>query len=87
MLGVLGAAWVAVRVGVATLPVGVRWAHVAGMAVLAGIGFTVSIFVSDLAFDDEVLVTQAKLGVLGASVVAAAVGAAILRGVSAREGA
>ena len=81
VVGVVGAAWLAVRVGAARLPDDITWPHVAGMAALAGIGFTVSIFVSGLAFDDEALVEQAKLGVLAASIVAAAVGSAVLVGV------
>ncbi len=52
--------------------------HVGGAASLAGIGFTVSLFVTDLAFDDQVLRDQAKIGVLVASVIAAVVGLAIL---------
>jgi NhaA family Na+:H+ antiporter len=78
VVGVLGAAWLAVRFGAARLPDDVRWAHVAGMAGLAGIGFTVAIFTSGLAFDDDVLVDQAKLGVLAASVLAAALGSLVL---------
>jgi NhaA family Na+:H+ antiporter len=79
VVGVLGASWVAVRLGVARLPDGVGWPHLGGMAALAGIGFTVSIFVSGLAFDDAVLVDQAKVGVLTASVIAAVVGSLVLR--------
>ena len=48
------------------------------MAMLAGIGFTVSLFIAGLAFDDAALADEAKIGVLAASVVAALVGAAIL---------
>ncbi len=50
-----------------------------GVAVLAGIGFTVSIFITGLAFSDPALTDQAKIGVLAASTVAAILGAAILR--------
>ena len=60
-------------------PTACRSAHVVGMAAIAGIGFTVSIFVGGLAFDDPALADQATLGVLLASVVAAVLGAAILR--------
>ena len=53
--------------------------HIVGMAAIAGIGFTVSIFVAGLAYDDPLLGEQATLGVLFASVVAAALGTLILR--------
>jgi Na+:H+ antiporter, NhaA family len=66
--------WVAVRFGVARLPSGVRWAHLLGAAWLAGIGFTMSIFISQLAFDDPALVEEAKLGILLGSALSALVG-------------
>ena len=78
VVGVLGASWLAVRAGIGELPDGVGWRHITGMAALAGIGFTVSIFISGLAYDDEALVDQAKLGVLAASVIAAGLGSALL---------
>ncbi|GGK19072.1 Na(+)/H(+) antiporter NhaA [Deinococcus malanensis] len=74
-LGVVGGAWLAVRAGVASLPRRVTWAHMVGAGILSGIGFTMSLFVSNLAFDDADLLTQAKLGVLMASVLAALLGA------------
>lgn len=79
VVGVLVATTLAVRLGIARLPDDVSWLHIVGMAALAGIGFTVSIFIGGLAFDDPALVDQAKLGVLVASVVAAVVGAAVLQ--------
>lgn len=77
-VGVTAAIALAVRLGVGRLPDGVDRRHVLGMATIAGIGFTVSIFVAGLAFDDPALTDQAKIGVLAASVVAAVAGAAIL---------
>ena len=74
-LGVVGGAWLAVRLGVAALPRRVTWPQMVGAGLLAGIGFTMSLFVSNLAFDDAALLTQAKLGVLIASVMAAVLGA------------
>lgn len=74
-LGVVGGAWLAVRLGLASLPRRVTWMHMVGAGLLAGIGFTMSLFVSNLAFGDAALLTQAKLGVLLASVVAAILGA------------
>ncbi|ADV68580.1 Na+/H+ antiporter NhaA [Deinococcus maricopensis] len=74
-LGVVGGAWLATRAGVAALPRHVTWTHMVGAGLLAGVGFTMSLFVANLAFDDAALLTQAKLGVLGASVAAALLGA------------
>jgi NhaA family Na+:H+ antiporter len=70
--------WLAVRLGAGRLPEGVSWRHVTGMAAVAGIGFTVSIFVSGLAYDGAALVDQAKIGVLVASALAAVIGSALL---------
>ncbi|GAA5512456.1 Na(+)/H(+) antiporter NhaA [Deinococcus carri] len=74
-LGVVGGAWLAVRAGVASLPRQVGWRHMVGAGLLAGVGFTMSLFVSNLAFGDAALLPQAKLGVLTASVLAAVLGA------------
>lgn len=78
-VGVAGASWLAVRTRVGRLPEGVRWAHVLGIGGLAGIGYTVSLFVADLAFPSPELAGAAKLGILVASAVAALSGGAILR--------
>ncbi|HEX2564790.1 MAG TPA: Na+/H+ antiporter NhaA [Acidimicrobiales bacterium] len=78
LAGVAGAILLAVRLGYGRLPGGVDARHVVGMAGLAGIGFTVSLFITGLAFDDPALVQEAKLGVLAASVLAAALGSIVL---------
>ena len=57
---------------------GVSWASIIGVAALAGIGFTVSIFIAGLAFDGPVLAEQAKIGILFASVIAGLLGALLL---------
>jgi NhaA family Na+:H+ antiporter len=78
-VGILAFTWLACRLGVGALPDGVRWPQVAGIAVLGGIGFTVSLFVTNLAFrTTPALASDAKLGVLTASVIAALLGACIL---------
>ncbi|MFC5848783.1 Na+/H+ antiporter NhaA [Deinococcus petrolearius] len=77
-LGVLGGAWLAVRAGLAALPEGVNWSLLAGAGMLAGIGFTVSLFVANLAFTDATLLTEAKLGVLIGTLCSAALGVAWL---------
>jgi Na+:H+ antiporter, NhaA family len=81
-LGITLFAWRAVKSGLSELPRGVGWRHVYGAGWLAGIGFTMSLFISDLGFSDGSLVDAAKIGILAASLVAGAVGWTILRGAS-----
>ncbi len=78
-LGIFGITWLAIRFGVGQLPAGVAKMHVLGVGFLAGIGFTVAIFISGIAFDDPALVDQAKMGIFVASVAAAVIGYALLR--------
>jgi NhaA family Na+:H+ antiporter len=80
LVGVVAFSSLAVRVGWARLPDGVRWVHIAGMGALAGIGFTVSLFVTGLAFDAEPLRRQATLGTFAGSIVSALVAVAIFGG-------
>ena len=77
-LGILALAWIAVTARLCRLPTGVTWPQVFGVGCLAGIGFTMSLFITDLAFDDEAVIDSAKLGILVASLLSAVVGAAIL---------
>lgn len=77
-LGICAAAFIAVRMRIGTLPEDTSVRDVVGLGALAGIGFTVSLFISDLAFADETLVAEAKLGILAASIAAGAIGAAVL---------
>ena len=79
LLGVTAFTWLAVRVGIGVLPPGVTWRGILGVGALAGIGFTVSVFVTGLAFDDPVLQDLAKIAILAASTVAALLGTVILR--------
>jgi NhaA family Na+:H+ antiporter len=83
-VGLTLGALLAVRLGLSALPSGVRWAHVLGVGALAGIGFTVSLFIADLAFDDPSHLDAAKIGILGGSAVAAALGIAALAALSRR---
>ena len=69
-LGILAASWLVLRLGWAQLPANVRMGHIVGAGLLAGIGFTVSLFIAGLAFDDAKLIADAKLGILGASLLA-----------------
>lgn len=77
-IGVTLAAWLAVRMGMASLPEQVSWKHVHGAGWLAGIGFTMSLFITGLAFTDDSQLTAAKLGILIASLAAGIVGSVIL---------
>jgi len=78
LIGVAGAITLVTHLGLGRLPAGITNRHVFGMAAVAGIGFTVSIFVAGLAFNDPDLTDQAKIGVLVASTLAAALGSTIL---------
>ncbi len=78
-IGIVGFSWLAVRVGVATLPSGVSWRWITGLACLAGIGFTMSLFIAGLAFADEAQLKTAKLAILAASLIAGAGGWLMLR--------
>lgn len=74
-LGVVGASWLAVRSGVAELPAGIGWQHIRGAGMLAGIGFTMSLFIAALAFGEGELLALAKIGILSASLLSGVVGA------------
>ena len=76
--GITGATWLAVRTGLGGRQEGATWPTIAGVATVAGIGFTVSLFIAELAFDPGALQDAAKIGVLGASTLAAVAGAQVL---------
>ncbi|MCV2866486.1 Na+/H+ antiporter NhaA [Albidovulum sediminicola] len=78
-LGVFGTTWLMVRAGWARLPHGVGWIHVYGLACLAGIGFTMSLFIGGLSFDDIAHMNAVRIGVLSASAISAVMGFVVLR--------
>ncbi|MGI8427418.1 MAG: Na+/H+ antiporter NhaA [Actinomycetota bacterium] len=78
IVGISGAAWLAVKLNLARLPDGVSWRVVLGGAAVAGIGFTVSLFIAGLAFTEPGLIDQAKIGVLLASAIAGTMGVLLL---------
>jgi NhaA family Na+:H+ antiporter len=78
-VGIGVASWLAVRAGVARLPEDLAWRHVVGLGLLAGVGFTVSIFIGNLAFPGGDRTSEATIGVLAASVVAGLLGFLALR--------
>ncbi|MBS1831020.1 MAG: Na+/H+ antiporter NhaA [Acidobacteria bacterium] len=77
-IGVMLASWLAVKTGLAALPENVTWMHIHGAGWLAGIGFTMSLFMAGLAFTGDAQLTSAKLGILMASLCAGIIGSAIL---------
>lgn len=77
-IGVFGATWLTVRYGLARLPEGVTWRHIYGLACLAGIGFTMSLFIGGLSFADPALMNAVRLGVLSGSALSAVLGYVVL---------
>ena len=77
--GILLFCWIMVRFRISTLPEGANWKHIAGVALLAGIGFTMSLFISGLAFKSQAFIEQAKYGILIASIIAGILGTIVLR--------
>lgn len=79
-LGIFSAIWAADKIGLAPRPDGASWPEIWGVSILCGIGFTMSLFISGLAFaGNELLVEEAKIGILLGSLVSALAGYAILR--------
>lgn len=78
-IGVMLLSWLATATGLAARPAGATWRQVYGIACLCGIGFTMSLFIATLAFGDgSPLLTQAKVGILAASLLSGVVGAVVL---------
>jgi len=77
-VGITLFSFVTVRMRLGRLPEGVGWLHLTGLSAIAGIGFTVSLFVAQLAFDDPVLIDTAKVGILVGSLAAGLIGAGLL---------
>lgn len=78
-IGVLLFTWLMVRFGRAQLPEQAGWKHIIGVAFLAGVGFTMSLFISNLAFENPLFIEQAKYGILTASIVSGVLGVAVLK--------
>jgi NhaA family Na+:H+ antiporter len=86
-LGITLFSWLAVRLRIAELPKGVSWLQLHAVSWVAGIGFTVAIFIAGLAFRNEALYTQSRIAIVIGSVCAAAIGAALLNFASIRSNA
>ena len=80
-LGIFGACWLAIKLKLAQLPTGVGFWELYGVAILGGIGFTMSLFISSLAFqqEGEALVTNDRLGILVGSILSAVIGYLVLK--------
>ena len=78
-IGVFASVRLAVRFGLGTRPLGASWLQVYGVALLCGIGFTMSLFIGSLAFSDPLLINEVKIGVLMGSILSAVAGFAVLR--------
>ena len=86
-LGIFGLTWAGVRLGFCRLPEGVTWLHVYGASALAGIGFTMSLFIGALAFEDPAHQAAVRIGVLSGSLLSGIVGYTTLRWFAGRRGA
>jgi len=80
VVGITVASIATVRFGLGRLPLATTWRHIVGLAAVAGVGFTVSMFVTGLAFTDPALGDLAKVGIFAGSLIAATIGALVLRG-------
>lgn len=78
-IGIVGFSWIAVKAGIAQLPEGVGWRKIHGLSLLAAIGFTMSLFIGNLAFTDPAMIDAVKVGVLSGSLVAAIGGYVLIR--------
>jgi len=84
-IGVFGVTLLLVKAGVARLPHAVTWTHIYGLACLAGIGFTMSLFIGGLSFSDQAHMNEVRLGVLAGSAISALIGYTVLRMASRKD--
>ncbi|MBQ3387375.1 MAG: Na+/H+ antiporter NhaA, partial [Eggerthellaceae bacterium] len=73
-VGIVGMSWILVKTKIAKLPQNVNWVHMIGAGILGGVGFTMAIFVANLAYTDPSYIATAKLGILSASALAGIIG-------------
>jgi NhaA family Na+:H+ antiporter len=78
-IGILLFTWLMVKFKVSKLPAQSSWSHIIGVALLGGVGFTMSLFISNLAFTDVAMINQAKYGILLASITAGILGTIALK--------
>ncbi len=78
-IGIFGFSYLAVKLKIASVPEGVSWKKIYAASIIAGIGFTMSLFIANLAFDSEELLNIAKVGILSASLISGIIGFLILK--------
>ncbi|HVZ09965.1 Na+/H+ antiporter NhaA [Rhodopila sp.] len=78
LVGVFGTVWLLVRAGLADLPAAASWRQILGVALLCGIGFTMSLFIGPLAFNDPAMQDRVKFGILAGSLIAGLAGYIVL---------
>jgi NhaA family Na+:H+ antiporter len=81
-LGIVLFAWLSCRLGLSSLPDGTTWGQMLGLGMLAGVGFTVALFVNELAFQSEIIVERGKIGILVGSLAAGFLGYLFIRTLS-----
>ena len=84
-IGVFGMAWLTIKTGLARMPEGANWSMIYGVSLLCGIGFTMSLFVGGLAFDDTGHAAAVRLGVLAGSITSGIAGYLVLKRAIARK--
>lgn len=84
-IGVMAFCWMMIKLGIAHLPRNTNWKMLSGVALLTGVGFTMSLFISNIAFDDAELIREAKYGIFAASLVSGVAGVWLLKKASRRN--
>lgn len=84
-IGVFGATFLLVKMRLAPMPSGANWMHIYGLACLAGVGFTMSLFIGGLSYDSAYLMNEVRLGVLSGSLISAILGYGVLIYASSRK--
>ncbi len=79
LTGIFLFSWISIKAGIASLPENTKWIHMIGLSLLGGVGFTISLFISNLAFTDPGLISDAKIGIIIASLVSGFLGFLVLR--------
>jgi NhaA family Na+:H+ antiporter len=79
LIGIFMFSWISIKIGIAILPENTGWINLIGLGLLGGMGFTMSLFISNLAFSDSGLIDYAKIGIIGASLIAGVLGYLVLR--------
>jgi len=78
VIGVVLGVWIVVKLGIGFIPTGTRWSHLIGLGFLGGVGFTMSLFISNLAYSEALMLNEAKIGILIGSLIAGIAGYIIL---------